>query len=71
MSNLNTDERSDTVLVLSRMNAHISLLGWTTTESSRTRIAALSLAAIALCTSPGMAYAQLRGHGGPVRALAI
>ena len=71
MSNLNTDERSDTGLVLSCMNAHISLLGWTTTESSRTRIAALSLSAIALCTSPGMAYAQLRGHGGPVRALAI
>jgi cytochrome c len=71
MSNLNIDERSDTGLVLSCMNAHISLLGWTTTESSRTRIAALSLSAIALCTSPGMAYAQLRGHGGPVRALAI
>ena len=71
MSNLNTDEQSDTVLVLSCMNAHVMALLRATTESSRTRIAALSLSAIALCTSPGMAYAQLRGHGGPVRALAI
>jgi cytochrome c len=71
MSNLNADERSDTGLVLSRMNAHISLLRWTTTESSRTRLAVLVLSLIALCTSPGMAYAQLRAHGGPVRALAI
>src|SRR5205807_607087 len=71
MSNLNTDEQRDTLLVLSRMNAHISLLGWTTTESSRTKLAVLVLSLIALCTSPGMAYAQLRGHGGPVRALAI
>jgi cytochrome c len=71
MSNLNTDERSDTVLVLSRMNAHVIALLRATTESSRTRLAALVLSVIALCTSPGMAHAQLRGHGGPVRALAI
>src|SRR5580704_16461562 len=70
MSNLNTDERSNTVLVLSRMNAHVMPLR-VRTESSRTRIVALALSAIALCASPGLAYAQLRGHGGPVRALAI
>jgi cytochrome c len=71
MSNLNTDEQSDTVLVLSRMNAHVMALLRATTESSRTRIAALVLSLIALCASTGLAYAQLRGHGGPVRALAI
>jgi cytochrome c len=71
MSNLNTDEQSDTVLVLSRMNAHVMALLRATTESSRTRIAALVLSLIALCASTGLAYTQLRGHGGPVRALAI
>ena len=51
MSNLNTDEQRDTLLVLSHMNAHISLLGWTTTESSRTKLAVLVLSLI-----PDIAY---------------
>ena len=71
MSNRNIDEQSDTVLVLSRMNAHVMALLRATTEGSRTRIAALVLSLIALCASTGLSYAQLRGHGGPVRALAI
>jgi cytochrome c len=70
MSNLYTDEQRDTLLVFSSMNAYVMPLR-AGTESSRTRIAALVLSLIALCASPGLAYAQLRGHGGPVRALAI
>jgi cytochrome c len=70
MSNLYTDEQRDTLLVFSSRNAYVMPLR-AGTESSRARIAALVLSLIVLCASPGLAYAQLRGHGGPVRALAI
>jgi cytochrome c len=40
-------------------------------ERAGARIAAVLLSVVALCAIHGLAHAQLRGHGGPVRALAI
>ncbi len=40
-------------------------------NGARARIAAILLSVMALNASPGFAHAQLRGHGGAVRAIAI